>query len=165
MRALDRTLIIVANADLVKHRITNFSQRDVFLFRHKVGVRYETDAATLHKVRDSIHAAMEAHDSVLESPLRVRLVEYGDFAILFDIYANISATDINAFLEVQEELLMSIREAVEGNGAGFAFPSSTVYLSRDQLPEPKTVDIVEGGNSEDEPQKGPDEKAYPVDNA
>ncbi|MBB4121723.1 mechanosensitive ion channel family protein [Martelella radicis] len=163
IRALDRTLIIVANAELVKHKITNYSQRDVFLFRHKVGVRYETDSETLHKVRDGIHAALEAHESVLESPLRVRLVEYGDFAILFDIYANISATDINAFLEVQEELLIAIREVIEGNGASFAFPSSTVYLSRDQLPEQKTVDIVENKSDEERPNGAPEEKAYPVD--
>ncbi|QQM28962.1 mechanosensitive ion channel [Martelella lutilitoris] len=163
IRALDRTLIIVANAELVKHKITNYSQRDVFLFRHKVGVRYETDSEALHKVRDSIHAALEAHESVLESPLRVRLVEYGDFAILFDIYANIAATDMNAFLEVQEQLLIAIREAVEDNGASFAFPSSTVYLSRDQLPEQKTVDIVENESDEERSKSAPAEKAYPVD--
>ncbi len=163
IRALDRTLIIVANAELVKHKITNYSQRDVFLFRHKVGVRYETDSEALHRVRDGIHAALEAHESVLESPLRVRLVEYGDFAILFDIYANIAATDMNAFLEVQEQLLIAIREAVEGNGASFAFPSSTIYLSRDQLPEQKTVDIVDNKTGGKQPTGSPEEKAYPVD--
>ena len=57
IRALDRTLIIVSNADLAKSKITNYSQRDVFLFRHKIGLRYETGAATLSAVTRRYQAA------------------------------------------------------------------------------------------------------------
>ncbi|WP_082074764.1 mechanosensitive ion channel family protein [Martelella endophytica] len=154
IRALDRTLIIVANADLVKRKITNFSQRDVFLFRHKMGLRYQTDKATLNSVMDGIRAMLEAHESVLESPLRVRLVEYGDSAMLIDIYANIAAADINVFLAVQEELLINIRDIIDDNGASFAFPSSTVYLSRDDLPEPNAPHPVgkQGAEVKSEPE-------------
>lgn len=135
IRALDRTLISVANADLAKSKIINFSQRDVFLFRHKIGLRYETEAAVLRKTIDDIKSLLETTEGVLESPLRVRLVEYADFSILIDIYSNIAATDLNAFMEIQERLLIEIRNIVETNGAGFAFPSSTVYLTRDEKPQ------------------------------
>ncbi|WP_319520165.1 mechanosensitive ion channel domain-containing protein [uncultured Martelella sp.] len=163
IRALDRTLIIVSNADLVKYKITNYSQRDVFLFRHKVALRYETDTDTLQNVRDAIREILETHESVLETPLRVRLVEYADSSILLDVYANISATDINVFLEIQEELLMSIRDAVHENGSSFAFPSSTIYLARDDLPELKTVEYVDDGNAQEKSGDTPEAKADPDD--
>ncbi|WP_180901805.1 mechanosensitive ion channel family protein [Martelella soudanensis] len=137
IRALDRTLIIVANADLVKRKITNYSRRDVFLFRHKIGLRYQTDADTLNRVMEDMRALLSSHDSVLEAPQRVRLVEYGESAVLIDIYANISSSDINVFLEVQEELLLAIRDIVERNGSSFAYPSSTLYLARDNYGEHK----------------------------
>lgn len=144
IRALDRTLIIVSNADLAKRKIINYSQRDVFLFRHKIGLRYETESQVLRAIIADIRNLLEQSESVLEEPLRVRLIEYADFSILIDVYANIASTDLNAFLEVQEDLLISIRSIVENHGAGFAFPSSTVYLSRDQIPEPITDQAVSG---------------------
>ena len=152
IRALDRTLIIVANADLVKRKITNYSRRDVFLFRHKIGLRYETGADTLNKIMEDIRALLVSHDSVLESPRRVRLVEYGDSAVLIDIYANISASDINVFLEVQEQLLLSIRDIVERHGSGFAYPTSTVYLAQGDYKEPKPIaDVATQENAGEAP--------------
>ncbi|MGV0912395.1 mechanosensitive ion channel family protein [Martelella sp. FOR1707] len=152
IRALDRTLIIVANADLVKRKITNYSRRDVFLFRHKIGLRYETGADTLHKIMEDIRALLASHESVLESPRRVRLVEYGDSAVLIDIYANISASDINVFLEVQEQLLLSVRDIVERHGSGFAYPTSTVYLAKGDYKEPKPIaDVATQENAGETP--------------
>ena len=131
IRALDRTLIVVANGDLSKRKIVNYSKRDLFLFRHRIGLRYETPAEVLKTISASIHDHMEAHDRVAEDPLRVRLVEYAAYAIDIDVYANLKAGNIDEFTRLQEELLYEIRAIVEANGAEFAFPSSTVYLTRD----------------------------------
>ncbi len=140
IRALDRTLITVANGDLSKRKIVNYSKRDVFLFRHKIGLRYETPSDVLKAVSSQVHDYMVAHDRVSEDPLRVRLVEYGDYAILIDVYANIRASTMDEFLMLQEDLLYEIRALVEANGAEFAFPSSTVYLARDgDGAEPETL--------------------------
>lgn len=139
IRALDRTLITVANADLAKRKIVNYSKRDVFLMRHKFGVRYETPTEALKAITTQIHDYMVAHDRVPESPLRVRVVEYGDFSILIDLYANVSASGIDEFSEIQEEILYEIRNLIEANGAEFAFPSSTVYLAQDGDPTDPTA--------------------------
>ncbi|WP_244629534.1 mechanosensitive ion channel family protein [Martelella limonii] len=138
IRALDRTLIIVANADLVKRKITNFSRRDVFMFRHRIGLTYQTDAAALNRILTEIRDLLASNEHVLETPQRVRLIEYADSAVIIEIYANISAADMNVFLEVQEGLLLSIREIVERSGSSFAYPSSTIYLEHGRTePQPQ----------------------------
>ena len=40
----------------------------------------------------------------------------------------------NEFLEVKEDLLLRIMKIVEDSGAGFAFPSQTLYLGKDEMP-------------------------------
>jgi len=135
IRALDRTLITIANADLAKRKITNFSQRDVFLFRHKLGLTYETDNNTILGLIAAIRERLEAHPAVLAQPLRVRLVEYGDFAINLDVYANVAAFDMNAFLAVQEELLIDIRAIIDAHGSDLALPASQVYLKEESQPK------------------------------
>jgi MscS family membrane protein len=41
-------------------------------------------------------------------------------------------SDYEAYLGVREDMNLRIMEIVEASGTGFAFPSQTVYLSRDQ---------------------------------
>lgn len=131
IRALDQTLITVANADLSKRKIINYSKRGAFMFRHRVRLRYDTPSETLKTITADVHRYLAAHERVREKPLRVRLVEYGEFSIVIDIYANISAGSMDQYVAVQEELLYEIRAVIEANGAGFAIPSSTVYLAQD----------------------------------
>lgn len=139
IRALDRTLITIANADLAKRKITNFSQRDVFLFRHKIGLTYETKGETIPALLAAIRDRLEAHPAVLSQPLRVRLVEYGDFSINIDVYANISAFDMSAFLAVQEELLIDIRAIIDAHGSDLALPATQVYLREESRPDSPTT--------------------------
>mgnify|MGYP000621763799 CR=1 FL=1 len=132
IRALDRTLITVANADLAKRKIINYSYRDQFHFRHKLGLRYETSQDALKRILAAIHDYLAAHEKVLEDPLRVRLIGFDDYAVTIDVYAYVQAASTADFMEVQEDLLFDIRAIVEANGSDFAYPSSTVYLSRDK---------------------------------
>jgi len=39
-------------------------------------------------------------------------------------------------MSVREDVLLKIMDLVEACGTGFAFPSQTLYLARDQAPTP-----------------------------
>lgn len=129
IRALDQTLITVANADLSKRKIVNYSKRGAFMFRHQVRLRYDTPSEVVKKITAGVRDYLTAHERVPESPLRVRLVEYGEFSILIDIYANLTAESMDEFTALQEELLYEIRAVIEASGTGFAIPSSTIHLA------------------------------------
>lgn len=140
IRALDRTLITISNADLAKRKIVNYSYRDKFHFRHKIGLRYETSPEVMRTLLDRIYAYLTAHEKVEETPLRVRLVSFDDYAQTIDIYAYVTAPAMDAYLEIQEELLFAIHDIVADCGSDFAFPSSTVYLGKDGgLPGPEPL--------------------------
>ena len=65
-------------------------------------------------------------------PVRVRFVGYGDFSLNIAVRVYIRTTGYNEFLAVQEDILLRVSEIVEKAGTGFAFPSSTLYYTRDR---------------------------------
>ncbi|MZR30495.1 mechanosensitive ion channel family protein [Sneathiella litorea] len=135
IRALDRTVITISNADLAKRKITNFSRRDQFHLRHRIGLRYETTQAQLTVIIDAIQKYLEDHDRIKDDPLRVRFVELGDFSLNIEIYAYVAVRSTPEFLRIQEEVLMKIIEIVRARGADFAFPSTTTYIASDSASE------------------------------
>ncbi|WP_208987474.1 mechanosensitive ion channel family protein [Roseibium marinum] len=138
IRALDRTVITIANADLARRKIINFSERDQFHFRHTLGLRYETEPENLKRILAAIRDYLTAHEKVLAETTRVRMIGFNDYAVPVETNAYVLAPDYTGFLEIQEQMLFDIRAIIEANGSSFAYPSSTVYLSKDS--EPSAVD-------------------------
>jgi MscS family membrane protein len=48
-----------------------------------------------------------------------------------ETFAHILETVQETFLTVQEDLLLRIMDIVESGGSGFAFPSQTLYMTKD----------------------------------
>ena len=49
-------------------------------------------------------------------------------AFSLDVFAYVDARDWNHFLEIQEQLLFGVTDAVTTTGAEIAFPSQTMYV-------------------------------------
>jgi hypothetical protein len=69
---------------------------------------------------------------VTPEPARVRFVEFDDYSKNVEIFAYLDCQDHNVFLAIKEDILLRIEDVIEQAGSGFAFPSQTAYLSRDQ---------------------------------
>ena len=138
IRALDRTLITVSNSDLAKRKIVNFSRRDRFLFRHRLGVRYETDPAAVLRIVEQVRAYLIGHERVLDQmALRVSFAGYGTYSLDLDVFTYVMSADLTEFMSLQEELLIGIGDIVRANGSAFAVPANVTYLGRDGgLPDP-----------------------------
>ncbi len=131
IRGPDRTLTTVPNSDFSKMQITNFSQRDRMLLKTVLGLRYETTPDQLRHVLTRLRELLVAHPRVLKDPMRVRLVGFGDSSLNVEMLAYVGTRDFNEFLGIQEDLFLRVMELLEASGTGFAFPSQTLYLSRD----------------------------------
>lgn len=132
IRALDRTLITVSNSDLARRKIVNFSRRDRLLFRHTLGLRYETESTAMLAVIDAIRSYLMGHPRVMDQvALRVSFVGFGAYSLDIELFTYISTADRVEFLTIQEELLVEIGTIVRAHGSDFAFPSTTTYFGRD----------------------------------
>lgn len=131
IRTLDRTMVSVPNGQIANMSLETLSARDKFWFHPLLGLRYETSAAQIRSVTNSIRTLLLEHPSVEGSSVRVRFVNLGSSSLDVDIFAYVYARDWNFFLEIQEGLLLSIMEIAQEAGVQIAFPSQTVYVKND----------------------------------
>jgi MscS family membrane protein len=137
VRGIDRTLVSVPNAEFCQMQIVNFTRRDSILLQSSIGLRYETSADQLRLVLVRLRELLIRHPKIAIEPARVRFVGYGAFSLDLEIFAYVTTRDFNEFLAIQEDINLRIKDIVEGIGAGFAFPSQTLYLERSAGPDPR----------------------------
>jgi MscS family membrane protein len=133
IRTLDRTLVSVPNSQIASMSLETLSARDKFWFHPVVGLRYETTPIQLLSVVSGVRKMLTEDSRIDSTSVRVRFFRFGASSLDVDIFAYVSASDWNHFLEIQEELLLGVMNVVEQAGAEIAFPSQTMYLVSDSL--------------------------------
>ena len=136
IRGLDRTVTSVPNSLLAKVHVTNYALRDQMLYRHTLDLRYETTTEQLRAVVNAISAYLNTNPVVLRNVAepRVRITGFGDWSIKVEVYAYVATTQMPQFLLIQQDLNLAMIEILRNCGAEFAFPSNTLYLTRDSIP-------------------------------
>lgn len=151
IRTLDRSVVYVPNAEMSSVQIENLALRDRIRLLTTLSLRYETTeeqlAAVLRGVRDML--AKDAR--VSPEDLRVRFVAFGPYSLDVEVTAYVLTTDLPTFLEIREDLFLRIMKIVRESGTGFAFPSQTLYVARDEG--------ADGGLPGAEPRPGPGTQA------
>ncbi|MGD8958684.1 MAG: mechanosensitive ion channel family protein, partial [Desulfobacteraceae bacterium] len=132
LRALDRTLISIPNAALADMQLINYAKCDRMLILTTIGLRYETEPDQLRYVLVRIREMLHAHPRVDSETIRVRFFEYGASSLDIQIRIYALTRDWNEFFAIREDVLLRINDLVREAGTGFAFPSQTIYFSRDQ---------------------------------
>jgi MscS family membrane protein len=133
IRTLDRTLVSVPNSQIASMSLETLSARDKFWFHPVVGLRYETTPIQLLSVVSGVRKLLIEDSRIDSTSVRVRFFRFGASSLDVDIFAYVSASDWNHFLEIQEELLLGAMNVVQQAGAEIAFPSQTTYLVSDSL--------------------------------
>ena len=142
IRAPDRTVITVSNADLSNMQIVNYTRRDRSLLRTMIGLRYETTPAQMQEVLERIRNLLLDHPAVVRNTVRVRFRELGSYALGVEVYAQVDRAAMNEFLEIQEGILLDIMRIIEECGTAIAFPSQTTYHVHENAGERAQSSVV-----------------------
>lgn len=129
IRTFERTVVSIPNGSMMTSQIENLSRRDKFLFRHTLGLRFETTAAQMQAGLDGCRERLAADPRVESGTLRVRFLKVNAYTLDVEVFAYLLVPDWAAFLAAQEELLLGLMQVVENAGSGFAFPTQTTYLA------------------------------------
>ncbi len=135
IRTLDRTIVTVPNGQIANMSLEILSARDRYWFHPMVGLRYETTPEQLRAVTGGIGAMLAGHDFVEPDSVRVRLLRMAASSLDVEVCAYLRAADWAQFMERQETLLLQIMDIVSGAGTAVAFPSQTLYVTREGVAE------------------------------
>ena len=128
VRSLSGEQLIFSNSDLLNSRIRNygrmFERRVVF----SIGVTYDTPREKLERIPGMIRAAIEAQDKTRFD--RSHFHKYGDYALLFETVYYVLEPDYNLYMDIQQAINLAIHKAFEEQHIEFAYPTQTLFVSR-----------------------------------
>ena len=147
VRRFDSTPVMIPNYKFAEQSVTNYSRRHHRRIRWLIGFEYKTSIDQLKKIRDSITKLIEDNEDFAKnenSSFFIRIDSFSDSSIDMLVQAFTVTNDWSEFLRIKEELAVSIKEIVESNDAGFAFPSQSLYVEsypneRPEIFNPKTT--------------------------
>ncbi len=131
LRALDRTLISVPNAQFADMQIVNWAQCDQLLIDETIGVRLETAPDQLRYLLVRIREMLHAHPRIDSDTIRVRFTGYGTSAFNINIRIYAVTREWNDFFAIREDIFLRIYDVITDSGTKLAFPSQTLYMARD----------------------------------
>ncbi len=131
IRTNDRTEVIVPNAQFSTMTLENFSRRDKMLFHPMLNLRRDTTPEQVRTILSAIQKILKDHPKVEAADLAVRFVGVGSYSLDVEVFAYVLTVDGNDFLRIQQDLLLSILDAVAAAGTALALPTqaSIVYGS------------------------------------
>jgi len=129
VRTLDRTLVTIPNGQMATMILENFSARDRFWLRHVIGVEHQTPSEALNSLVFEVRNLLERDPRVLPLTPRVRFMRFAESNLELEVFAYVSALDWNQFLEIQEDLLIRIRETLTSAGIRIGYPARAIHIS------------------------------------
>jgi len=122
IRTLDRTLVTVPNSQFSTMTLENFAPRDKMFFHPTINLRYDTTPAQVRQVIASFEKILRDHPKVDVGKVPVRFINIGSYSFDIEIFAYVLTIDGDEFVRTQQELLLSILDAVEAAGTSTAVP-------------------------------------------
>ncbi len=131
IRGNDRALTTIPNATLSKMPMVNFALRDRMLIRFVIGVRCETSPEQLRYLLVKVREMLLGHPRIHPDPVRAQFVGFGASSLDIEVFAYVTTTNQAEFLGVREDVFLRVMDIVKQSGTDLAFPSQTLYFSRD----------------------------------
>ena len=134
IRQFDSNLVMVPNFKFSEQSVTNYSRRISRRIRWIIGLEYRTTVEQLKNIRNQIKEFIEKDqnfkndDKSYFSSSFVRIDSFSDSSIDMLVQSFTNVTNWNEYIKVKETLAITIKEIVEKEKAGFAFPSQSLYL-------------------------------------
>jgi MscS family membrane protein len=122
IRTLDRTIVSVPNGQFSSMELENFSARDKIWFHQTLRLRRNTTLDQLRQVLSEVHDILQHHTKVEVGSIPVRFTGIGEYSLDIEVFAYVLTSDFDAFLGIQQELLLDIMHAVEDAGTSLAVP-------------------------------------------
>ncbi|MBN8576036.1 MAG: mechanosensitive ion channel family protein [Cytophagales bacterium] len=117
-----------ANSDLTKSRIHNFKRMNRRRIVFSIGVVYNTPAEQLARIPAIIEQIIKTQP--LATFDRAHFARFGAYSLDYEIVYFVEAPDYISYMNVQQEINLSLFKTFADAGIEFAFPTQTVLVAK-----------------------------------
>jgi MscS family membrane protein len=131
LRKFDKSLAIIPNFQFAENAVINISETTNWRVDWAITLQYDTTVDQLKKIRNEIENHINGSDDFDKAVgVAVRIEKFSDSSIDMRVRCFTTSNSFTTWLEVKEKLAIEIKQIVEGNNAGFAFPSQSIYIEK-----------------------------------
>ena len=134
VRKFDKSLCTIPNFQFAENPVTNISEITNRRINWIIGLEYSCSVEQLKNVKKEIVNFIESKKIFSDNkdiPPIVRIDQFAASSIDILVRCYTRSNDYNEWLNARDLLAVGIKEIVEKNKAGFAFPSQSIYIERD----------------------------------
>ncbi|MBN2801569.1 MAG: mechanosensitive ion channel family protein [Deltaproteobacteria bacterium] len=128
IRTFANSLITVPNAAFTTDPVNNWSKMQKRRIKMSIGVTYGSSSKNIKKLLDDLRAVIAANDKIRNDFYLVNFDNFGPSSLDIFIYCFTVTTNWAEFLQVKEDFLFEIMNAVEKQGLSFAFPTQSLHI-------------------------------------
>ena len=132
IRRFDKALVTIPNARLAGEALVNYSRMTHRRIYWIIGLEYRTTQEQLRLITQDILRFVNENQEFETDPSKATTFVFVDSfntsSIDIMLYCFTKTTVWGEWLRVKEHLAYRVKEIVEGHGAGFAFPSTSLYV-------------------------------------
>ena len=141
IRRFDKALVTIPNARLAGEALINFSRMTNRRIYWMIGLEYRTTKEQLGLIIQDISKFLNEDPEFETDPSKTKTFvfvdSFGASSIDVMLYCFTKTTKWGEWLRVKERLAYQVKEIVEGHSAGFAFPSTSLYIETLPLGTPE----------------------------
>jgi MscS family membrane protein len=134
-------MLTLPNKKMIESELDNLTLRTFRRGDLMVGVTYSTTSAQLKNIVAEIQEYIDNHPNTNQDG-KVRFHDFGPSSLDIMVLFFVDTMDWSVYLNVKQEILYKIMDIVHKNGASFAFPSTSVYIEKNESEIPTYMPCV-----------------------
>jgi len=130
IRSLSGEQLIFSNSDLTNSRIQNVKRMETRRIVFKFRIHYQTSSQQLREIPLIVKQIIE---SIADTRFdRAHFSAFGESALMFDVVYYVLGSDYIQYMNIQQEINLKLKEALEEHNIKFAYPAQTIYLEKQE---------------------------------
>ncbi len=126
VRALQGEEVVFSNKELTTAQVRNFGEMEYWRADFQIGIIYETETEKMKKIPEMVQDIVNNEEDVEFE--RMNFVNFGDFSLDHRLVYYVKNPSYREFLDINERILLNIKQKFEEEGIEFAYPTETVHF-------------------------------------
>ncbi len=143
IRTFSNAQLTVPNATFTTNPINNWSRMKKRRIKMTVGLTYDTSPDKMRQAVEAIRRIIKDDDRLHQDFFLVNFFDFGPSSLDIFCYFFTRTTNWAEHMQVREEFMLRVMEAMRGLGLAFAFPTTTVHLAGGEAGQQRAVAMPE----------------------
>lgn len=130
IRTFEKAILTIPNAKLSSNSISNYSRRDSRKVTFTIGVSYDTSIEQIERVVPRIRNMLLEKEEIDNETIICNFDGFGDSSLNIFLNFYINKSEWSEYLNVKEQINISILKIMSEEKVEIAFPTQTLYIKK-----------------------------------